>query len=152
MTVLENVVVGVLFGSGKTASRSTARQEALHYLKFIGLESKKDQLARSLTLVNRKMLEIARALAAEPKIVLLDEVVAGLNPAETLQAMKLIKKIRDDLGASVFWVEHVMKAVMGVVQRIIALHHGEKIAEGTPQEIANNERVINAYLGERVII
>lgn len=152
MTALENVVVGVLFGSNKAESITIAHQEALRYLEFVGLERKRNWPARRLTAMERKMLEIARALATRPKIVLLDEVVAGLNPTETLQAMELIRKICYDLGVSVLWIEHVMKAVMEVAQRIIVLHHGEKIAEGTPQEIANSERVIDAYLGERIVI
>jgi len=98
------------------------------------------------------MLEIARALASGPKIILLDEVVAGLNPTETLHAMELIEKIRDEFGVTIFWIEHVMKAVMGVADRIMVLHHGEKIADGTAEVVANDKGVIEAYLGERYIL
>ena len=152
MTTLENVMVGVMFGKKKSISIREARAQALKWLEYVGLEEKKDMLAASLTLASRKMLEVARALATEPKLILLDEVVAGLNPAETLRAMDLIRRIRDELGITVFWVEHVMRAVMGTAERIIVLHHGEKIAEGTPKEIAADERVIEAYLGEKYLI
>lgn len=152
MTALENVLVGALFGKGRPISLANARKEALSCLEFVGLVDKKDVLAESLTLVERKMLEIARALVTDPKVILLDEVIAGLNPTETLKAMDMINRLRDDRGIAVFWVEHVMKAVMGVAERVIVLHHGEKIAEGTPMEIASNEKVVEAYLGEKYIL
>jgi branched-chain amino acid transport system ATP-binding protein len=152
MTILENVMVGCAFGKDRSTSLKDIREEALRHLEFVGLLNKKDVLAKNTTLADRKMLEIARALATNPQIILLDEVMAGLNPSETSQAMKLIKKIRDELGITVFWVEHVMRAVMGLAERVIVLHHGEVIAEGAPKEIANDERVIDAYLGEKYLI
>ena len=151
ITVLENVIVGVLFGKGKSIKMSDAQSEATRFLEFVGLLNKKNYLARSLTHADRKMLEIARALATEPKLILLDEVVAGLNPTETAQAMKLIKRIRDELNITVFWIEHVMRAVMEVAKRVIVLHHGEKIADGTPKIVAKNKKVIDAYLGEKYL-
>jgi branched-chain amino acid transport system ATP-binding protein len=151
ITTLKNVMIGVLFGKGKSIKMKDARNKAAYFLEFVGLLDKKDYLAKSLTHADRKMLEIARALATEPKLILLDEVVAGLNPTETKQAMKLIKKIRDKLNITVFWVEHVMKAVMGVAERVIVLHHGEKIADGTPKSVAKNKEVIDAYLGEKYL-
>jgi branched-chain amino acid transport system ATP-binding protein len=151
MTALENVMVAAHFGCDTRKSLGDARKSALEQLEFVGLSEKKDRTARDLTLHERRFVEIARALATDPEVVLLDEVLAGLNSTETAEAMGLIRRIRDDLGVTVFWVEHVMKAVMGTAERIIVLHHGEKIAEGTPSEIAENENVVKAYLGEKYL-
>jgi len=149
MTALQNVMVGALFGrSGR--DMADAREKAHKLLEFVGLEGREGLLAKSLTLVDRKRLEMARALAGEPELLLLDEVVAGLNPTETAETMALIKKIRD-LGVTIFMVEHIMKAVMGISDRVMVLHHGEKIAEGTPEEVASDRRVIEAYLGEEYL-
>lgn len=150
MTVLENATVSASHGGG--LSLSDARGIALQSLKFVGLEEQKNSIVKSLILNDRKLVEIARALAINPQIVLLDEVAAGLNPTQLLEDMKLIRRIRDELGISVFWVEHVMKAVMGVAERIIVLHHGKKIAEGSPQEICDNQECIDAYLGEKLVL
>ena len=147
MTALENVIVGMLYGAGK--SLSNARSEALGFLKFVGLEEKKDTLAQNLNLYERKSLEIARSLATSPRILLLDEALAGLNPAEIIEAKETIERIRDELGITVFWVEHVMKAIKGTAERVIVMHYGEKIAEGTFEEIVNNKKVVDAYLGEK---
>jgi branched-chain amino acid transport system ATP-binding protein len=103
--------------------------------------------AKDLTLVNQKLLEVARALATKPEVLLLDEIMAGLNPTEIAQAMELVSKIRAQ-GITILMIEHVMKAIMSVCDRIMVLHHGKKIAEGTPQEIATSETVIKVYLGE----
>jgi len=147
ITTLENVITAVLFGKPKPASLTYANREALKMLEFTELIDNKDSLAASLTLANRKRLEIARALATKPRLILLDEVIAGLNPTETEQALNLMRKIRAELGITVFWIEHVMKAIMETSDRVIVLHHGEKIIEGPPKEVANDERVIEAYLG-----
>lgn len=147
MTTLENVMVGLIYGKNKNIGLNDARQEALRLLEFIGLYEKRNTLAENLTIADRKALEIARALATEPKLILLDEVVAGLNPAEILRALEIIRSIWKDLGIAVFWIEHVMKAIMNTCHRIIVLHKGEKIAEGSPEAIATDKRVIQAYLG-----
>ncbi len=150
LTVLENVLVGIYFGraGGADHSRRAARGEAEHLLDLVGLAGKIRERAEHLTLMERRRLEIARALATRPAVLLLDEVVCGLNPTEVAQAMDLIRGLRDR-GSTIFMIEHVMKAIMGLSDRIMVLHHGELIAEGTPEEVANDRRVITAYLGER---
>jgi branched-chain amino acid transport system ATP-binding protein len=150
LTVLENVVVGMVSGR-KKLSLSKARSEALEILKLVGLENKEYVQAKNLTLMDKKMLELARALATEPEVLLLDEVCAGLNPAEIHRAVQLIKNLQKQ-GLTIFWIEHIMRAIMTVADRIIVLHHGEKIAEGTPREIANDSKVIDAYLGEKYLL
>jgi len=146
MSVLENVMSGALFGRDGTVSMEKARERALFVLDFVGLK-KRDAPAKSLTLHEKKMLEIARALATNPKVLLIDEVMAGLNATEVEDTMKLIRKIRDELGVTVIWIEHVMRAVMSLAERIIVLAYGVVIAEGKPEEVANDQAVIEAYLG-----
>ena len=148
LTVLENVVVGALFGRNKNISQEEAKEIALQYIEFVNLHDKKDQLAKNLNLIERKQLEIARVLATEPKVVLLDEPLNGLNPTEVKDACKLVRRIRDELNITVFWIEHVMRAIMTTAERIIVLNFGEKIAEGTPGEISRDKGVIEAYLGK----
>jgi branched-chain amino acid transport system ATP-binding protein len=149
LTVLENVAVGVLFGRNEKTSVEKARDIAFKYLEFVNLHSRKYDYAKNLNIVERKQLEIARALAIEPKLILLDEPLCGLNPTEIKNACNLIRRIRDELNITVFWIEHVMKAIMGTAERIIVLDSGKKIAEGTPLEISRNKEVIAAYLGEK---
>jgi branched-chain amino acid transport system ATP-binding protein len=147
MTVLENVLLGVLFGTSGNMARSDAEREALELLELVGLSEKERLVAKDLTLAAQKSLEIARALATKPELLLLDEVMAGSNPREVTQSLELIEKIHNK-GITVFLIEHVMKAIMGVSERIIVLHHGQKIAEGTPEEISTSKTVIKVYLGE----
>jgi branched-chain amino acid transport system ATP-binding protein len=147
MPVLQNVLLGSLFGTPTNMSSANAAKEAEELLEFVGLSAVKATPARDLTLANQKRIEVARALATKPELLLLDELMAGLNPAEVAQAMELVTRIRDK-GITIFMIEHVMKAIMGVCDRIMVLHHGVKIAEGTPQEIASSETVIEVYLGE----
>ena len=147
MPVLQNVLVGAFFGSPNRMSGADAAREASQALEFVGLSEMRAVPAKDLTLANQKRVELARALATKPELLLLDELMAGLNPTETSEVMELVTRIRDT-GITVFVVEHVMKAIMGICERIMVLHHGEKIAEGTPQEIAANKKVIEIYLGE----
>jgi branched-chain amino acid transport system ATP-binding protein len=116
-------------------------------LSFAGLWDKRDQLVGNLTIADRKRLEIAKALATEPRLLLLDEVMAGLNPKEVQEALELIREIRD-MGVTIFIIEHVMQVIMNLSERVAILHYGEKIAEGSPEEISGDSRVIEAYLGE----
>jgi branched-chain amino acid transport system ATP-binding protein len=147
LPVIENVRVGAFFGQDKSSSASDATNKSLELLDYVGLSSVASIPARDLTLANQKRLEVARALATDPKMLLLDEIMAGLNQTEVTQAMELITSIRDR-GITIIMIEHVMKAIMSVCNRIIVLHLGQKIAEGTPQEIASSEKVIEVYLGE----
>ena len=144
---LGNVMLGSLFGASSGMSSADATQEAKASLEFVGLSAVSGTPAKDLTLANQKRLEVARALATQPELLLLDELVAGLNATETAQAMELVTRIRNR-GITILVIEHVMKAIMSICDRIMVLHHGEKIAEGTPQEITNNQTVIDVYLGK----
>jgi branched-chain amino acid transport system ATP-binding protein len=146
LTVRENVMVGACFG-GEGHSLAEAAKIVEAVLAFIGLEDRVDQLAGSLNVGQKKRLELARALAAEPHLLLLDEVLAGLNPAEIDAMVETVRQIREQ-GVTIIMIEHVMHAVMNVSERILVLDYGELIAEGTPEEISNDERVIEAYLGD----
>jgi branched-chain amino acid transport system ATP-binding protein len=147
MPAFENVLLGSLFGCSTRRSSADAAREATDLLEFVGLSAVRGSPARDLTLGSQKRVEVARALATKPELLLLDELMAGLNPTEVGEAMDLVTRIRED-GITVFMIEHVMKAIMSVCDRIMVLHHGEKIAEGTPGEIAASKTVIDVYLGE----
>lgn len=146
LTVRENVMVGACFGR-ENQSLGHAAEIAEEVLDFVGLEGRIDQMAGSLNVAQKKRLEMARALASRPYLLLLDEVLAGLNPSEIGQMVETVKKIRER-SITIIMIEHVMKAVMNVSDRIIVLDYGQQIAEGTPEEISNNEKVIEAYLGD----
>jgi branched-chain amino acid transport system ATP-binding protein len=148
LTVLKNVLIGIYFGRKEKVSKSRAQDEARELLDFMALSDKMNFKAIQLTTVERKRLEIARALATNPRILLLDEVVAGLNPTETAGIMESIQEIRRR-GVTIFMIEHVMKAVMGLSDRVFVLHHGIKIAEGTPESVSVDPAVVKAYLGEK---
>jgi len=147
-TVLYNVMVGSFLW---TNDIKKAEEEAIEVLKFIGLINKKDLLGKNLTIPDRKRIEIARALATKPKLLLLDETMAGLNPTETEEAIVLVRKMQEEKKLTVLLIEHVMQVVMSLSERIAVLNHGRKIAEGTPQEVSCNENVIKAYLGEEYV-
>jgi branched-chain amino acid transport system ATP-binding protein len=146
LSVLDNVAVGSVFGRNPAASRRAAEVAARDALILLGLEDRAKQPARSLTLVDRKRLELARALATHPKLLLLDELLAGLNPSEVVTAMDLVRRIRDS-GVTIVMVEHLVKALFGVSDRVAVLNAGEKICEGTPEFVAQDARVVDAYLG-----
>jgi len=147
MSVLDNALVGSFFGASTSMSSADAAREAAESLELVGLSAAKAIPARDLTLANQRRLEVARALATKPELLLLDELMAGLTHTEMDEVMELVTGLRDK-GITIFMIEHVMKAIMGICDRIMVLHHGEKIAEGTPQEIANNKTVVEVYLGE----
>lgn len=150
MTVEENVLVGSLYGRDKrNTDMKNASKRAREIIKLVGLESKKDSLVSDITLPDLKKMEFARVLAMEPEVLFLDEVMAGLNPAEVEEASILVKRVRREKELTIVYIEHIMKAVMGISDRIVVLHHGRKIVEGTPQEVVNNSAVIEAYLGKR---
>ena len=147
MTVFENALAASLFGTKRAISVPDAEKEAMELLEFVELSAVAPMLAKDLPIAHRKRLEVARALATKPDLLIFDEVMAGLNPAELAQAMELIRKIREK-GMTIFMIEHVMKAIMNICDRIIVLHHGSKIAEGAPEEIATSQTVVEVYLGE----
>jgi len=146
LSVLENVALAALFGAG-VRSTAQARTEARRWLAFAGLEQKADAFPADLNLHQRKFLELARALAARPRLVLLDEVLCGLTPGEIDDAVALIRRIRDQ-GSTIVFVEHVMRAVMALTDRIVVFHHGELLAEGTAVEVMQRPAVMTAYLGK----
>ncbi len=145
--VLRNVMVGALFGTGRYVSNSEATKKAEEALEFVDLLPLRDAMAGDLTLAQQKRLEVARALASGPELLLLDELMAGLTAVEVAEAMNDIKQIRDK-GVTVIMIEHLMQAIMAISDRIIVLNYGKKLAEGTPQQIAANPEVIEVYLGE----
>jgi branched-chain amino acid transport system ATP-binding protein len=147
MPVFQNVLVGAFFGSQGRVPGADAARETNEALEFVGLSAMSTTLVTDLTLVHQKRVEVARALATKPELLLLDELMAGLTPTEVGEAMELVTKIRDK-GTTILMVEHVMKAIMGISARVMVLHHGEKIAEGTCNEISCNKTVIDIYLGE----
>jgi branched-chain amino acid transport system ATP-binding protein len=149
LSVLDNVTTAVLYGRENIASMVKGRRRALELLKFVRLDEKMDVHAQSLVAGERKRLELARALAIKPELLLLDETFSGLNDTEVAEAIKLIFKIRNEMGVTIFLIEHVMKAVMGTCEKIFVMHYGMRLAEGSPEEVSKNPVVIEAYLGKK---
>jgi branched-chain amino acid transport system ATP-binding protein len=149
LTVLGNVVCPRMFGKANVKTPEIAKIDAMEYLELTGLSDKADVLADEITYPDMKRLGLAQALAADPELLMLDEPIAGLNPTEVEETMALIRRVHDETGITVLLIEHIMRAIMGLADRIIVLNYGKKIATGSPEEIIKNEEVVKAYLGER---
>jgi ABC-type branched-subunit amino acid transport system ATPase component len=148
MTVGENVIVGAMFGDDRTRAVDAVRR-ADEMLEFVGLAQRRDEPVGNLNLHEKRFLEIARQLAGRPRLILLDEIMAGLNDSELEGSIQMVRRARADLGVTVIWVEHVMKAVMNLAERILVLNFGELIADGAPRDVMRLPSVVTAYLGER---
>ena len=146
MTALENVMVAVIYGNKQRGREG--RRSAMEALEIVGLAEKRDTIAAHLTLSDRRLLEVARALSSRPLVTLLDEPMAGLNQAETMKMLQVINRVREERNISILWVEHKVDAIFNLCDRIVVLDYGRKIAEGTPQQVAGDSIVIEAYLGK----
>jgi branched-chain amino acid transport system permease protein len=147
MTVLENVVLGAMFGGHGVVREREARQRAVQSLEFVGLEKRAGLPVSSLNLHQLRFLELAKALAGQPRVLLLDEVMAGLNEAEIVASVAIVRNVRDTLGTAILWVEHVMSAVIQLAERAIVLNFGKVLAEGAPEVVMRDPQVVDAYLG-----
>ncbi|MEM4472274.1 MAG: ABC transporter ATP-binding protein [Archaeoglobaceae archaeon] len=150
MTALMNVLYAVLGREGESLTLYEASAEAMYYLDIFGLLKRRDILAKDLPIYEMRLLELARALALRPRLLLIDEAMAGLNPAEAERVSALINRIKEEFDLTIIWVEHVLRILMRSVERVVAMHYGKIIADGTPEEVARDKRVIEAYIGEEI--
>jgi len=152
MTVRDNLMVGLRYGrDGHSLSVSGREEKVQRLLEFLSLAQKRDQLVGHLNIMDRKIVELGRALANAPRLILMDEILAGLSATDLPRVAGTIRRIRDEMGVTIFWVEHIMGTLMNTCERIIVLHYGEKLAEGSPAEVVENLRVREAYLGRRAL-
>jgi branched-chain amino acid transport system permease protein len=148
MTVLENAVLGAMFGGADgVVGEQEARRRAVESLAFVGLEGRAKQPVSSLNLHQQRFLEMAKALAGRPRVLMLDEVMAGLNDSEVAASVAIVRNVRDQFGTAILWVEHVMSAVMQLAERAIVLNFGQLLAEGVPEDVMRDPQVVDAYLG-----
>jgi branched-chain amino acid transport system ATP-binding protein len=152
LSILENVAVAAHFGTDRGTSEREAVERAREVLRLVGLSTDERAMPGLLGAGGLKKLELARALATGPKLLLADESLGGLDPAEMSSAADMLRRVRGELGITIVWVEHIMATLMRVVDRLVVLDHGEKIAEGPPREVAEDARVVEAYLGERIVL
>jgi ABC-type branched-subunit amino acid transport system ATPase component len=149
MSALENAMLGAMFGAGRgIVAEREARRRALESLAIVGLEERAGQPATSLNLHQQRFLELAKALAARPRLLLLDEVMAGLNETEVATSVRIVRRVREELGTTILWVEHVMSAVIQLAERAIVLNFGKILADGVPETVMRDPEVVDAYLGE----